>query len=547
MYRWKIPCFLLSVAFPSLRIFQMSAADQSQAGSGSSLLRIAGAVQTFAWGRPGSKSVVAQLAQAATPETPVIDEAKTYAELWFGTHTNGPSRVLPNAGSAGSASPVLLKDKLHGVELPFIFKVLSINGALSLQAHPDQIRAKRLHRDFPQHYKDGNHKPELVVALSPMEVLCGFRPLADVAHFARTVPEFGQLVKNAMVGVEAHLDVISAACDAAVAAGSSEPLVLTPTQRESEKAALRGVFAEAMRADKAQVDGLIQSFVARATASPGSGIPSVPMDPPAGSSSPASSAGSLELAPLLRVTSLKRVASICSSSQLELLLLGLAKQYPGDVGFFGPLFLNHFTLSHGESVFLEPNVPHAYLLGECVEVMACSDNVVRAGLTPKHRDIETLVEMLTYDTTCPDINRGKLAACHPAGAVATSSTSSSSAAAAPSTSSAAFAVETRLYAPPAEFPEFMVSRTYVSKAGAASSDSEAADGSCTCSSGVAAPVSLPAVAGPSVLLVIKGKAEVSIDGSSDKLATSFGSALCIPSNASAQLHITEVSGIRYAS
>lgn len=78
------------------------------------------------------------------------------------------------------------------------------------------------------------------------------------------------------------------------------------------------------------------------------------------------------------------------------LLLQLHQQYPGDIGCFAIYFLNLLTLKPGEAMFLEANVPHAYLKGDCVECMACSDNTVRAGLTPKFIDVPTLCEMLSY-------------------------------------------------------------------------------------------------------------------------------------------------------
>lgn len=62
----------------------------------------------------------------------------------------------------------------------------------------------------------------------------------------------------------------------------------------------------------------------------------------------------------------------------------------------------------GESFFMAANEPHAYVAGEILECMACSDNVVRAGLTPKHKDVENLVEMLTYTMGGPDIEFGRL-------------------------------------------------------------------------------------------------------------------------------------------
>ena len=74
----------------------------------------------------------------------------------------------------------------------------------------------------------------------------------------------------------------------------------------------------------------------------------------------------------------------------------------------GPLFLNYLLIAPGESFFMAANEPHAYVAGEILECMACSDNVVRAGLTPKHKDIENLVDMLSYTMGGPDIEFGHL-------------------------------------------------------------------------------------------------------------------------------------------
>ncbi|XP_049811204.1 mannose-6-phosphate isomerase isoform X2 [Schistocerca nitens] len=74
----------------------------------------------------------------------------------------------------------------------------------------------------------------------------------------------------------------------------------------------------------------------------------------------------------------------------------LHMQFPGDVGCFSIYLLNHIILKPEEAIYLGPNEPHAYLSGDCVECMACSDNVVRAGLTPKYKDVDTLCNMLNY-------------------------------------------------------------------------------------------------------------------------------------------------------
>lgn len=80
----------------------------------------------------------------------------------------------------------------------------------------------------------------------------------------------------------------------------------------------------------------------------------------------------------------------------ERLALELEEQYPDDVGVISSFFFNYVKLNPGEALYLGPNEPHAYLSGECIECMATSDNVVRAGLTPKFRDVSTLCSMLTY-------------------------------------------------------------------------------------------------------------------------------------------------------
>lgn len=70
--------------------------------------------------------------------------------------------------------------------------------------------------------------------------------------------------------------------------------------------------------------------------------------------------------------------------------------FPNDVGVLSIFFLNILQMKPGQAIFLAANVPHAYLSGDCIECMACSDNVIRAGLTPKFKDVETLLEMLDY-------------------------------------------------------------------------------------------------------------------------------------------------------
>ncbi|KAF7027177.1 hypothetical protein CFC21_039241 [Triticum aestivum] len=99
-------------------------------------------------------------------------------------------------------------------------------------------------------------------------------------------------------------------------------------------------------------------------------------------------------------------SKIRTLTEKEELVLSLERQYPEDVGVLAALLFNYVKLSPGEAIYIGANEPHAYLSGECIECMATSDNVVRAGLTPKYRDVQTLCSMLTYKQIFPEILRG---------------------------------------------------------------------------------------------------------------------------------------------
>lgn len=84
-------------------------------------------------------------------------------------------------------------------------------------------------------------------------------------------------------------------------------------------------------------------------------------------------------------------------SQLAETFIQIQKDFPYDVGSLSLFFLNLIELKPGESIYLGAKVIHAYLYGDCIECMSCSDNVIRAGLTPKFKDVENLLSMLIYD------------------------------------------------------------------------------------------------------------------------------------------------------
>lgn len=102
------------------------------------------AIQNYAWGKIGEDSEVAKLANSIDAGI-TIDPSTPYAELWMGVHPSGPSVIrITNEKLSDwiQQHPESIGDKVReqfGLQLPFLFKVLSVNKALSIQAHPTKV------------------------------------------------------------------------------------------------------------------------------------------------------------------------------------------------------------------------------------------------------------------------------------------------------------------------------------------------------------------------------------------------------------------------
>ena len=395
-----------------------------QQGATNRLFPLRASVKTYAWGRPGRTSLVGMLAAANDPEFSV-EERTPYAELWMGTHPSGPSMVLlempwrtitplyewlklnpsmhgrRNALDLGHVGGLQRRQSMlnlakHG--LPFLFKVLSVQTALSIQAHPDKVLAAQLHASRPDMYKDDNHKPEMTLAVSNFEALCQFQKANHVVENLRACPELVVVVGEEAVarlaaaadaaapltpalppGTEPQYFATVSGLDAAgsgtsplpsPAGGSESPLPFADSSSQMErlqmvKPALQNLFSRLMRAESVIVKQQLDALMRRISLTN----------------------------PMLR-------------APVDELAVRLHEQYPADVGVFCVYLLNYLVLKPGEALFLGANEPHAYISGECVECMAASDNVVRAGLTPKWKDVDNLVSMLTYVDGPPHIIGG---------------------------------------------------------------------------------------------------------------------------------------------
>jgi mannose-6-phosphate isomerase len=380
----------------------------------------------------------------------------------MGTHPSLPSKDLETQRTlldlVQENQALLSTDIAQRYEnkLPFLFKVLSINKALSIQAHPNKKLAEQLHAKDSKNYPgqllaategrtdlisttDDNHKPEMTIAVTPFDGLCGFRPLAEIVHFLKTVPSLRKVVgeeeasnfENTVKGKETS--------------DKDEDV-------KANKKALQSAFTKVMNIDKETLASASKELI-KAAESEGSEF--------AGSGGPSN-----------------------DGKELADLVVRLNSQFPEDIGLFVQFFLNYVKLEIGEAMFLKADDIHAYLSGDIIECMASSDNVVRAGFTPKFKDVDTLTTMLTYSyapiseqkmdpTDYPHVR-------HNASAYSSSSSS-------------------LLYNPP--IPEFAVVRTALNKSGA--------------------KATFDPIDGPSIILCTKGKGTISVGPKEEKIEEGY--------------------------
>ncbi|WP_457972145.1 mannose-6-phosphate isomerase, class I [Arthrobacter sp. D1-17] len=304
-------------------------------------------LRPYAWGSTTAIAGLLGRPESGGPE----------AELWVGAHPDSPSVATRPDGTAVPLDELISEDPDHylgeasvaafGPRLPFLTKVLAAAKPLSLQVHPslDQARAGFARENAEgiavdaanRNYRDDNHKPEMIYALTPFEALCGFRK-----------PETSRDVFLHLAGC---LEL----------SGSGVPAVLSEViddlSQSEERDALRSAFERLI----AGGDGVTEA-TKRVVDALAAGAPMAPYQP--------------ELSTVLSLNS----------------------EYPGDPGVLISLLLNRFSLEPGEAVYLPAGNVHAYLRGLGVEVMASSDNVLRGGLTPKFVDVPELLKTVAFES-----------------------------------------------------------------------------------------------------------------------------------------------------
>lgn len=294
-------------------------------------------VRNYAW---GSRSAIAGVQGRPVPS------AEPEAELWMGAHPSAPSRVTRDGVETGLDAVVAAepgRSGEHDARVPFLMKLLAAETPLSLQAHPSEEQARA---GFDAEEASGP-------ALGDPT-----RKYVDPHHKPELICAVGEF--SALCGFRPIDETLA---------------VLAPVV--ADVPALR-VLVDALRASP-DSDGL-RAFVA--------GLFAV-ADAPAVADSFADACREA------------LAGDAAGHSPDYALAVELAGQYPGDIGIVLALLLNRIELAPGEAIFLPAGVLHAYLRGLGVEIMACSDNVLRGGLTPKHVDVPELLRVVRFEVTPP--------------------------------------------------------------------------------------------------------------------------------------------------
>lgn len=292
------------------------------------MLYLKPALQDYAW---GSHTVVQDLLGIAAPEI--------IAEMWLGAH--------PKATSTVNGEPL---DKLMAAEpqrfgvakkgLSYLLKILAAEAPLSIQVHPNKAQAEEgwareeavgIPVDSPlRSYRDDNHKPELIMALSPFEALCGIR---DYQQIAEIWQELG--IGNLF---DTYQDFISTL----------------------DAKSFRALYMEILYQAKPEL--------------------------------------------AFRIADMEIKGSYSKEIRCAQKLLSF---YPKDNFILAPFIMNLLYLEPFCAIYLDAGIPHAYLQGAGVEIMASGDNVLRAGLSPKHIDKAELLKIVELKPYLPKIIQPK--------------------------------------------------------------------------------------------------------------------------------------------
>lgn len=304
---------------------------------------LTGSMQHYVW---GGQYYIPQLLNQTKQEN------QFYAEYWLGSHNSAPSKIRVKNQELSlidfiQANPAVLGSQSRtkfGDELPYLLKILDVKLPLSIQLHPTKKQAeigfaaenaKGIALNDPKRtYKDSNHKPEMMIALSEFWLLHGFQTKDNIRQTLKTRPS------------------------------------LTALLDKLNNQDLHSFYAEIMQAEQAQLSEWLLPLI--------------------NANQTAYNEGKLSL----------------DNPDYWLLYSMEAMNIPSeklDAGLVCFYLFNIVKINQGEGIFQDAGIPHAYLRGQNIELMACSDNVIRGGLTPKHVDIPALLDVIDCREVIPQI------------------------------------------------------------------------------------------------------------------------------------------------
>ena len=312
---------------------------------GKKTLLLKGNVQHYDWG--GTEFIPSLLGIGNKDKKP-------FAEYWMGAHEKSSSLVQLTANEFQPLH-ILIKQNPNGIlgnyvadkfhRLPYLLKILDVKDMLSIQVHPAKESAEReferenmegIPTDAPnRNYKDNNHKPELIVALSDFWLLHGFKQHKELGGVLEKIPEFRSIFER------------------------------------FNKSGLTVLYETIMNMPQHEVNNMLHPLLQR-------------------------------IIPLYQRGELHRDSEDFWAARAA---LNFNKNGLTDRGIFSIYFLNLLKIIKGEGIFQAIGVPHAYLEGQNVEIMANSDNVLRGGLTIKHVDVKELIKQIHFEETSPVIIR----------------------------------------------------------------------------------------------------------------------------------------------
>eukprot|EP00917_Polyrhabdina_sp_WS-2016_P018280 GHVP01039429.1.p1 GENE.GHVP01039429.1~~GHVP01039429.1.p1 ORF type:complete len:419 (-),score=75.12 GHVP01039429.1:964-2220(-) len=301
-------------------------------------------LKNYSWGQIGDESIVYRMAKNQR-DSSELSSSEHYAELWLGCHRDGEALVV---GTDELLSLFTAKkpsyrfrngeDNWKGISshMPTcILKVLGIRRPLSLQVHPTEDQAEQLFKTGHPDIKDPRHKPEIAIAISDeFHVFCGFEDEEIIRRIFFEFSAFSKILEDHEIR---NQDALYRLC------------LKLLTDNELTKDIRRDLLEKA--------SNLTEGYCF--------------LEPP----------------PLTENSLL--------SNKLELLSY-LENHFPGDNGILAALLLKRRVLKKGQGIFLPAGIIHSYIYGDCVEVMAPSDNVLRGGLTPKAKDPDMLYQVCLF-------------------------------------------------------------------------------------------------------------------------------------------------------